>query len=165
MIFVTVGNATQPFPRLMAAVDTLARANLFGDEPVFIQTGREAHFRSERCDYRAFLTEAEFQAHIQECRLVICHAGCGTLRNVFLAGKRPVVMPRRKRYGEHVSDHQMQLTRALSAQDRIFPAYEDADLAAAIAAASAAPQLPPFPQPPMIGLVARAVDVLGAGRR
>jgi len=165
VIFVTVGNATQPFPRLTTAVDQLVGEGVFGTEPVFIQTGSDAAFRSERCEHRPFLTEAEFQSLIQECRLVICHAGCGTLRNVLLARKRPVVMPRRKRYGEHVSDHQMQLARALSAQERIFPAYEADDLAGAIAEASVARELPPFAPPPIVGMVAMAVEALGSAGR
>ena len=77
MIFVTVGNATQPFPRLTTAVDQLVGEGVFGSEPVFIQTGSDAVFRSERCEHRPFLSEAEFQSLIRECRLVICHAGAG----------------------------------------------------------------------------------------
>jgi UDP-N-acetylglucosamine transferase subunit ALG13 len=74
-------------------------------------------------------------------------------------------MPRRKRYGEHVSDHQMQLARALSAQERIFPAYEADGLAAAIADASVARELPPLSPPPIVGMVAMAVDALGSAAR
>jgi UDP-N-acetylglucosamine transferase subunit ALG13 len=165
VIFVTVGNATQPFPRLTTAVDQLVAEGAFGAEPVFVQTGSDTAFRSKRCEHRPFLSESEFQSLIQECRLVICHAGCGTLRNVLLARKRPVVMPRRKRYGEHVSDHQMQLARALSAQERIFPAYEADGLAGAIADASVAPELPPLSPPPIVGMVAMAVDALGSAAR
>ena len=165
MIFVTVGNATQPFPRLTTAVDQLVGEGVFGSEPVFIQTGSDAVFRSERCEHRPFLSEAEFQSLIRECRLVICHAGCGTLRNVLLTRKRPVVMPRRKRCGEHVSDHQMQLARALSAQERIFPAYEAGELAGAIADASVAGELPPLSPPPIVRMVAMAVAALGSAGR
>ena len=165
MIFVTVGNATQPFPRLTTAVDQLVAEGVFGSEPVFVQTGSDTAFRSKRCEHRPFLPEAEFQSLIRECRLVICHAGCGTLRNVLLARKRPVVMPRRKRYGEHVSDHQMQLARALSAQERIFPAYEADELTAAIADASVARESQPLSPPPIVGMVAMAVDALGLAAR
>jgi UDP-N-acetylglucosamine transferase subunit ALG13 len=165
VIFVTVGNATQPFPRLTTAVDQLLGEGILGSEPVFVQTGSDRAFRSMRCEHRPFLSEAEFQSLIAECRLVICHAGCGTLRNVLLARKRPVVMPRRKRYGEHVSDHQMQLARALSAQERIFPAYEAGELAGAIADASVARELPPLSAPPIVGMVATAVDALGSAAR
>jgi UDP-N-acetylglucosamine transferase subunit ALG13 len=146
-------------------VDQLAGEGFFGSEPVFVQTGSDAAFRSRRCEHRPFLPEDEFQSLIGECRLVICHAGCGTLRNVLLARKRPVVMPRRKRYGEHVSDHQMQLARALSAQERIFPAYEAEELAGAITDASGARELPPLPPPPIVGMVAMAVAALGSAGR
>ncbi|MBN4054814.1 hypothetical protein JYT87_03805, partial [Nitrospira defluvii] len=47
-------------------------------------------------------------------------------------GKTPIVMPRRKKYGEHINDHQVQLVQALAAEGRIIPAYEPEDLPRAI---------------------------------
>jgi hypothetical protein len=59
----------------------------------------------------------------------------------------------------------MQLARALSAQERIFPAYETEELAAAIADALVARSLPPLSPPPIVGMVATAVDALGSAGR
>jgi UDP-N-acetylglucosamine transferase subunit ALG13 len=81
------------------------------------------------------------------------------------AGNMPIVMPRRKHYGEHVDDHQLEGARALAAEGRIVVVYEPAELPAAIDEArtrSSQPQLPNEPR--MIKLVSRAIEDLVAIR-
>jgi len=77
-----------------------------------------------------------------------------------------VVMPRLKRYGEHVNDHQVQLVEALSQEGLIIPAFESEDLPHAIAEARARATSPvPLSSSLMIPLVAKAVeDLLNGGR-
>jgi UDP-N-acetylglucosamine transferase subunit ALG13 len=80
-------------------------------------------------------------------------------------GKMPIVMPRRKRYGEHVNDHQVQLVDALAAEQRIIPVHEPEDLEAAVLEARRRTRtaLPP-PASHMLELVAQAVAEM-TGRR
>jgi UDP-N-acetylglucosamine:LPS N-acetylglucosamine transferase len=73
----------------------------------------------------------EFDRRLEEADLVISHGGCTVLSAIRL-GKVPVVMPRRKKYGEHVNDHQVQLVQALAEEGRVIPAYEPEDLPGAI---------------------------------
>lgn len=49
---------------------------------------------------------AEMQQAMQEADLVISHAGVGTALAAMRAGKRAIFVPRRRRHGEHVDDHQ-----------------------------------------------------------
>jgi len=132
MIFVTVGNATQGFRRLLNAVEALAAEGLFKDDEVVIQSGNTSNFCSLRGKQERFLPMEQFSEMIAKANLVICHAGAGTLFHVLQARKVPVVMPRRKHYGELVDDHQVELTEALTSQGRAIPAYEPEDLRAAI---------------------------------
>src|SRR5437763_9602885 len=132
MIFVTVGNATQSFPRLLRAMDDLAGQGLNG-ESVVMQSGTP-DYRAVHCSQRDYFPAEEFVNLIQTARVVVCHGGAGTLHHVFQAGKVPVVMPRRAKYGEHVDD-QFQLVKAVAAAGRIIPAYEPEDLPAALARA------------------------------
>ena len=161
MIFATVGNATQSFRRLLDAVDALAGKGVFGQDEVVIQSGNTADFLSLYGKQERVLPMEQFSALIAKADLVICHAGAGTLFHVLQARKVPVVMPRRKRYGEHVDDHQMELTRALAAVGRAVPAYEPEDLPAAIAEAQRRSNQPLPPTPSlMLELVGQAIDEL-----
>lgn len=161
MIFVTVGNATQGFRRLLDAVDSLARSGFFEREPLLLQTGNNRSFHSELCQYKPFLDTDEFQRWIEKADLVIAHGGCGTLSHAIRYEKVPVVMPRRKQYGEHVNDHQMQLVQALASEGRIVPAYEPEDLPAAITEARRRNAQPVAAAPArMLELVAQAIEEL-----
>lgn len=132
LIFVTVGNATQGFRRLLDAVEEIAGSGSFGTEEVIIQFGHNEGFSSKYCEARAFFGMDEFCQLMEKAETIICHSGCGTMYHALRLGKIPVVMPRRGKYGEHLNDHQVQLVEALAAQKRIVPAYEPAELPEAV---------------------------------
>lgn len=134
MVFVSVGNATQPFLRLLEAVDALAGQGVFGADPVVMQIGHANGFTPYFGRSVAFLSMDEFIVHVRQACLVICHGGAGTLYHTFQAGKVPVVMPRRRTYAEHVDD-QYELVKTLAAEGRVIPAYEPDELPQAIAEA------------------------------
>ena len=158
MIFVTVGNATQSFPRLLRAMDDLAGNKLDG-ESVVMQSGT-ADYRAVHCAQRDYFSSEEFVNLIQTARIVVCHGGAGTLHHVFHAGKVPVVMPRRIKYGEHVDD-QFQLVQAIAAAGRIIPAYEPEDLPAALAeVGKLTTRRRPGPSENAVDLIRRAISEL-----
>jgi UDP-N-acetylglucosamine transferase subunit ALG13 len=132
VIFVTVGNATQGFRRLLDAVDRLAGEGLFRDEAVFIQSGNNHDFHPVYCKHEAFVPMDDFAAKMQQATIVVSHGGTGTLFHALHAGKTPVVMPRRRKYGEIIDDHQLELVQALAAEGRLISIYEPDDLPAAI---------------------------------
>lgn len=159
MVFVTVGNATQGFRRLLDAVDDLARRDFFEDR-VFIQSGHNADFQALHCDATPFVSMDDFNQMMENASLIICHGGCTQLQAIRL-GKVPVVMPRREKYGEHVNDHQMQLVEALAAERKIVPVHEPDDLVQAIIEARQRNKTPLISQAsPMLSLVAQAIEEL-----
>ena len=164
MIFATVGNATQEFGRLIRAVDDWVAKGLAEGQPVFIQTGHSREVVPQYCEWGAFLPMDEFDWRLSSARLVICHGGCGTVLQAVRLGKVPVVMPRRKKYQEHVNDHQIQLVEVLASEGYVVPAYEPADLPGAIATAAYRHGRSPGRSPaPMIGLVRDAIaTIVGA---
>ncbi len=161
MIFVTVGNPTQSFRRLLEAVDAMAGGGIFDEEAVLIQSGNNPDFKPQYCEHKSFLSMEEFIDSIKKASLVICHAGAGTLIHVLQAGKIPLVMPRQKRYGEHVDDHQIQLVEALVDEGRIIAAFETEDLPLAIAEArKRAVTVISQQKPPMLDIVKKAIHKL-----
>ncbi len=161
LVLVTVGNATQHFRRLLETVDRLAGNGLLKGEKVVIQSGNNSDFHASNCADEPFLPMEEFAKKISEAHLVICHAGAGTLFHILREGKIPIVMPRQKRYGEHIDDHQLELTKALAEEGRVIPAYEPEDLPGAIEEARRR-NTQPVPPPPskMLNLVAKAIEEL-----
>jgi UDP-N-acetylglucosamine transferase subunit ALG13 len=153
--FVSVGNATQPFRRLLDGVTAIA---LDLPQPVFVQSG-STPFHAEGCESAPFLDMSEFQSRVGRSMLLIMHAGAGSLITTVRLGKVPVVMARRARYGEHVDDHQIELARELDRAGRIVVANEPVDLLSAVREALTRQENARWagPAPAMIGMIA---DVL-----
>jgi UDP-N-acetylglucosamine transferase subunit ALG13 len=160
MIFVTVGNATDPFRRLLEAMELLAASGQFQGEPVIIQCGHVIDFRPQYCKAESFFPPDQFARLMGEAAVVVCHGGAGSLHHAFQAAKVPVVMPRRRKYRETLDD-QYELVRTLAREGRIIPAYEPEDLPEAIAAARGRKLAEVLPAPSMmLELVGQAVEEL-----
>jgi UDP-N-acetylglucosamine transferase subunit ALG13 len=160
VVFVTVGSAPQGFRRLLEAVDRLAGAGTFAGDPVMMQTGHAAGFIPVHCEAHTFISREEFSRLVQQATLIICHGGATPLE-IIRAGKIPIVMPRQRKYGEIVNDHQVEFVQALAGEGRVIPAMEPEDLPEAIAKARLLNKTRcPLPSSPMISLVAHALEEL-----
>jgi UDP-N-acetylglucosamine transferase subunit ALG13/ubiquinone/menaquinone biosynthesis C-methylase UbiE len=129
LIFVTVGNHNQGFERLLRKVDELAANKIIQD--VFIQTGY-SNYQPKHCHYAQFVEFNKFQDLIKKSDFVITHAGAGSILNSLLSNKPVIVVPRLKGLGEHINDHQLQLTRLLENENKIIAVYDVMDLEKAI---------------------------------
>lgn len=127
MILVTTGTNEQPFDRLVRAAARLAE-----QEEAFVQYGssREPHGRGEWVE---FLDFDELAARMRAARVVVCHAGVGSIMLARRCGHTPVVMPRRGDLGEAVDDHQLSLARRLHEAGIVRLVEDEGDLAAAVA--------------------------------
>lgn len=116
-IFITVGNAFNPFDRVLAWADE-AIASL--DVPVegICQYGHST-IRPRKLNCQQSLSRTEFDSEIARADVVICHAGVGTLWSALREGHRPLVVPRLGSLGEHVNDHQLEIVDALRKEERI----------------------------------------------
>ena len=126
MILVTIGTNEQPFDRLIRAATTLG-----GDEPLLVQHGssRVPHGRGEWVDFLSF---DELADRARQARVVVCHAGVGSIMLARRCGHRPVVVPRRHQLGEAVDDHQLFLARHDSDPFNRWQALQDVGMALAV---------------------------------
>lgn len=133
--FVTLGNGTRPFDRLLAAV---AEAYELLPRPVIVQRG-STPYTGPGDRVADFLPMDEFARLLEAATLVIAHGGAGTILHALSSGKVPVVMPRRVAQGEIVDDHQLEFTAALAEAGRIVVVHDAPGLAAAVATRRAVP--------------------------
>ncbi|MBS6379708.1 MAG: multidrug MFS transporter [Weissella confusa] len=109
MIFVTVGTHEQGFNRLLQMMDSIAMQT---DEPIFAQIGYST-YEPLHYKYTDFLTYSEMHEYIDEASRVITHGGAATFLSVLASGKTPIVVPRLKKFQEHVNDHQLNFVEHL----------------------------------------------------
>ncbi len=130
MIFVTVGTHEQPFDRLVQEIDRLKAEKLIPGE-VFIQTGYSS-YKPVSCEYNDFIRFDEMMGRMEEADIVVTHGGTGSIMLVLYHGKIPVVVPRQKKYREHIDDHQVLFCKAMAARGKIIAVYETGDLGPAL---------------------------------
>lgn len=135
--FVSLGNALQPFARLLDGIGRLATQL---PQPVIVQHGHTP-FRDGACLSAPFLGMDEFIKHIRDADLLIMHAGAGSIMHAVEAGKIPVVMPRHASFGEHVNDHQVEFAQALAEAGKVVMANTPDDLARTVEEAMARQKL------------------------
>ncbi|HWH96195.1 MAG TPA: glycosyltransferase [Baekduia sp.] len=126
MIFVTTGTNEQGFDRLVRAARELP-----GDEELVVQYGSstEAHGRGT---WEAFMPWEDMMRHMTQARVVVAHAGVGSILLAHRCGKRPVVLPRLVSLGEAVDDHQVELGRRLDARGQVTFVEDQAALHRAV---------------------------------
>ncbi|GMN01979.1 glycosyltransferase [Erythrobacter sp. MTPC3] len=127
MILVTVGMQLG-FDRLIAAMDALA---LQLDMPVIAQTG-VGEFKPLNMEASSRIAPDEFEKLVQQSRLIVSHAGIGTVLTAQRFQKPIVLIPRRAKLGEHRNDHQLATAEKLEGRPGILIAQDETQLAGKI---------------------------------
>lgn len=122
MIFATTGTQLA-FPRLMAALEALA-PDL--GERIIAQAGPESGAAEAypHLDIRTHLAPADYDRIVTEARVIVAHAGIGTILTARRHGKPLILVPRRLDQGEHRNDHQLATARQVADLPGIFIAWE-----------------------------------------
>jgi UDP-N-acetylglucosamine transferase subunit ALG13 len=131
VIFVTLGTQAFPFDRLLRGLE--------GVEEELVVQGGSSTFRPPGATWFDFLDYPELLQQARRARVVVSHAGVGSVMTAVGEGKRPLVVPRLKRHGEAVDDHQLPFARRLAGAG-LVTLVEDASLLRAAVA-----ETPPGP--------------------
>lgn len=107
MILVTLGTQKQAFSRLLKYIEESS----INDE-IIVQAGY-TKFNSKKMKIFDFISYEEMNEYIKKADLIITHSGTGSVLTPLKLGKKVIVCSRLSKYGEHVDDHQTQLTEVL----------------------------------------------------
>jgi len=127
LIFLTVGSWHKGFDRLVRAVEKLRRDNVISEE-VVAQIG-PGQYKPQTLRTMEFCSPRDFQQFIAEARVIIAHAGMGTIAEALSRSKPIIVVPRKASLNEANTDHQFTTARTLEAEGKILVAYDTEDLA------------------------------------
>lgn len=111
MIFVCIGSRDYQFNRLIRKMDELVRDAVV-TEPVIMQIG-ESEYEPKYAEWHRFIDRDKFKDYQKRASLIISHGGTGALVGALKMGKQVIAVPRLAKYGEHIDDHQMQISEAL----------------------------------------------------
>ena len=109
MVFFLFLTHEQPFNRLIQKIDQLKKDGIIEDD-VFIQTGFST-YEPKYCQWSKLIAYQDMIQYVEDARIVITHGGPASFIMPLQIGKIPIVVPRQKRFGEHVNDHQIEFVR------------------------------------------------------
>ena len=124
MIFVTVGTQGS-FDRLISAMDAIA-ATL--PEIRFVAQVSKGNYQVKHMTTLEFLTPGEFDSYFSKAKLIVSHAGMGTIISAFERDKPIIIFPKLASLGEHRNDHQMATARKLGSLNYVHVAHDQAEL-------------------------------------
>lgn len=123
MIFVTVGTQLA-FDRLIQAVEQWAAGS---NEEVVAQIG-PSELKPNNLRWHQFLTPSEFSVYMEQAKVIIAHAGMGSILTAMQLQKPIVILPRKAELHEHRNDHQIATARRFLDIDGIHVAMDEKEL-------------------------------------
>lgn len=126
MIFVTVGTHEQPFNRLIEYIDKLVEDGTITEE-VIMQIGYST-YEPKHCKFSKLIPYQEMVKNVQSAHIVISHGGPASFIMPLQYGKIPIVVPRQKKFNEHINNHQVEFSKAVEERQKNIIVVEDIEL-------------------------------------
>ena len=126
MIFVTLGTQKFQLNRLLIELDRLVEQKLLNDD-IYAQIGNSTYY-PKYYSYSKLLSRDDYERMINECDLLITHAGEGTILQGLKLKKKIIVFPRLERFNEHVDDHQLQIASNFANKNYVLMCKDESDL-------------------------------------
>ena len=109
MILVLLGTQNNDFHRLLDEIEkNIQEGNI--KEEVIVQAGF-TKYKSNNMKIFEMMRKDDLEKLVQKADLVITHAGVGSIEMSLEQNKKVIAVPRLKKYGEHVNDHQVEFAR------------------------------------------------------
>lgn len=123
MIVVTVGTQL-PFPRLIKILDELAPEL---NESIIAQVGN-CSYVAQNIQVETSFSPTQFNVLLRDARVIVAHAGIGSVLSARRAGKPIILFPRLAKHGEHRNDHQLATVQQLAGRRGIYSASNKSEV-------------------------------------
>ena len=127
MIFITLGTQKFQFNRLLIMIDELIEEEVITDT-VVAQIGYSSYIPKNYQSFE-FKSESEINKLMEKANILITHSGIGSITTALRLQKKVIVVPRLKKYKEHVDDHQLEIANAYQEKGFIAVAQNKNELA------------------------------------
>ncbi|PRY55295.1 UDP-N-acetylglucosamine transferase subunit ALG13 [Arcticibacter pallidicorallinus] len=124
MIFITIGTQ-EPFDRLIKAMDEVAPK--LGNPEIIAQISGSSYL-VKNMKTMDFIAPSEFNDLVKRAKIIVSHAGMGTIISALQLRKPILVMPRLLKFGEHRNEHQLATARKFDRLNYINVAYDEQEL-------------------------------------
>lgn len=132
---VTVGTDHHPFDRLIGWINDWLGQHPAAIPAFFVQSGTAS--TEPVCAGSRLLGTGQLDQVLGDADVMICHGGPGSIAEAWHRGQVPIVVPRERRLGEAVDDHQVDFCVRMAGLGRVRLAQDPDALAGLIDEATA----------------------------
>ena len=130
MILVMLGTQNNDFHRLLYEIEkNIENGNI--NEKVVVQAGF-TKYKSEKMRIFSMTSKENLEDLIKQADLIITHAGVGSIEMSLEHNKKVIAVPRLKKYGEHVNDHQKEIEDEFNRKGLIIGINDVSELSLAL---------------------------------
>lgn len=126
MILVMLGTQKNDFSRLLKEIENCIDDKTI-QEPVVVQAG-STKYKTNKMKIFDLIAREELDKKKEKASLIITHGGVGSIVGALKMNKKVIAVPRLKKYGEHVNDHQKQIVENFDKQGYIKGVFDIANL-------------------------------------
>lgn len=113
MIFITLGTQKFQFDRILKEIDKLIDEGKIDSKDVNVQCAY-TEYVPKNFEIFKLKPQEEIDKITDEADIIITHSGTGSIINSLRKQKKIIIVPRMKRYGEHVDNHQLELAKVFN---------------------------------------------------
>ena len=122
MIFITVGTHDQGFERLISAMDKLAGKRKI-KERVVMQIGSSKYI-PKNAEWFRYIGYKRMEELNKKAKIIVTHGGAGSILTALSLDKPTIAVPRLKKMGEAINNHQLDLVKKLEKKGKIIAVYD-----------------------------------------
>lgn len=123
MIFCTIGTQA-PFDRFIKIIDEIAPLL---NEEIVAQT-LNGKYKPQNIKTVGLIPPSEFENFFSKARLIVAHAGVGTILSALTKNKPIIIFPRLASLKEHRNEHQMATAQQMEKLGFVHVAYNEETL-------------------------------------
>ena len=129
-LFVPLGTQKFPFNRLIKALNALVEKGVFKPEEIVMQSS--IYEIEPKFTHYELIPASNFEELIEKAELVITHSGVNSIISCMKRTKPLIIVPRLKKYGEHVDNHQVEIAQLMKQKFDVIVVEDMNDLEGAI---------------------------------
>ena len=118
---VITGNLKKDFSRLIELI--YSNIDLL-PKPILIQYGhsiiKNVNQYNDQIEYKKFIDNKNVLLIMKEVDVIVAHCGAGIILEALSYEKKPYIVPRKKKFDEHIDDHQTELYDLFIEKNLIF---------------------------------------------
>lgn len=129
-LFIPLGTQNFQFNRLVESLNDMVAKGFFQKNELMLQSSVidiEPIFK-----YVKVLPYKDFNTYIDNADVIITHSGVNSIMTCMNKKKPLVIVPRQKKYGEHIDDHQMEIADLMECKFNVIVVRDIGDLPGAI---------------------------------